>query len=172
MRRLSLTLVAAFIVLAFAQALAGTDPRAAAPASAAAQDEETFMLGEGRFKIEGRKPPEFASVGYLYLEGAQLRRGGDFRRLAAVPPAAVRGELYGRRLKYKIRRAAFDGEKFSFETQPVGGISFEFSGTVFNGATAADQFISPAFKGRLAKLQNGRKVAEAEVTLGHLEPEF
>ena len=173
MRSSSIALVMAFIVSAVGALTPATEARNTADmGTRAAQDDETFVLGEGRFEIEGRKPPKFTEFRYLYLEGATLRRvAGDFRRLSAVPPATTKGELYGRS-KFRLKRAAFDGEKFSFETQAVGGVSFQFDGVAFNGATAADQFISPAFKGRLLKFLNGKKVAEAEVTFGHLEPEF
>ena len=167
MKLVSVALAVALLAVASA---AGRAP-AASSATRAAQDDETFALGEGRFEVEGRMPRGFTEFRYLYVEGAQLRRGGDFRRLTAVPPARVKGELYGRR-KFRLKKAAFDGERFSFETLAVAGVSFQFDGTVYNGATAADQFISPAFKGLLLKFLNGKKVAEAQVTFGHLEPEF
>lgn len=135
-----------------------------------AQDDDTFALGEGRFEIEGRAPRGLAEFRSLYLEGAQLRRG-EGRSLTAVPPASVKGEVQARR-KFRLKRAAFDGDRFSFETVAVGGVSFQFEGTVYNYRTDADQPISPVFKGRLTKLMNGKKVAEGQVTLGHLEPEL
>ena len=172
MHRVFVVLFIAFLAAAsVSHAPAAAAPHAAPPEVRLAQDDETFILGEGRFEIEGRAPRGFNEFRYLYLEGAQLRRGSDPRRLTPVTPASVKGELYGRR-KFRIRKAAFDGEQLSFETQAVGGVSFQFSGTVYNGATAADQIISPAFKGRLLKFMNGKKVAEAQVTFGHLEPEF
>ena len=160
-----------FIIAALAVVVGGWTHAASAPAGGVvAQDNDTFALGEGRFEIEGRAPRGLAEFRSLYLEGAQLRRGHG-RSLAAVPPASVKGEVQARRT-FRLKRAAFDGDRFSFETVTVGGVSFQFEGTVYNYRTEADQPISPVFKGRLTKLVNGKKGAEGQVTLGHLEPEF
>jgi hypothetical protein len=161
----------ALVVAALAAAVGGWAHAASAPAGGVvAQDNDTFALGEGRFEIEGRTPRGLAEFRSLYLEGAQLRRGGG-RSLTAIPPASVKGEVQARR-KFRLKRAAFDDDRFSFETVTVGGVSFQFEGTVYNYRPGADQPISPVFKGRLTKLMNGKKVAEGQVTLGHLEPEF
>ena len=56
--------------------------------------------------------------------------------------------------------------------EAVGGVSYRFEGAVSNYRTEADQHISPVFKGRLTRLLNGKAAAEAEVTLGHVEPEY
>ena len=161
----------ALIIAALAAAVGGWAPTAGAPAGdVVAQGDDTFALGEGRFEIEGRAPRGLAEFRSLYLEGAQLRRGGG-RSLTAIPPAAVKGEVQARR-KFGLKRAAFKGDRFSFETVRVGGVSFQFEGMVYNYRTGADQPISPVFKGRLTKLMKGKKVAEGQVTLGHLEPEF
>lgn len=161
----------AFIIAVLAAAVgAGALAAGARAGAVVAQDDDTFALGEGRFEIEGRAPRGLAEFRSLYLEGAQLRRG-EGRSLTAVPPADVKGEVQARR-KFRLKRAAFDGDRFSFETVAVGGVSFQFEGAVYNYRTDADQPISPVFKGRLAKLMNGKKVAEGQVTLGHIEPEF
>ena len=168
MHRVTIT----FIIAALATAVGGWALAASAPAGAVVvvQDDDTFALGDGRFEIEGRAPRGLAEFRSLYLEGAQLRRG-EGRSLTAVPPASVKGEVQARRI-FRLKKAAFDGDRFSFETVAVGGVSFQFEGTVSNYRTGADQPISPVFKGRLTKLMSGKKVAEGQVTLGHLEPEF
>ena len=136
----------------------------------AAQDDNLFNLGEGRFEIEGRAPRGFTEFRYLYVEGAQLRRGPG-GQVTAAPPASVKGELYGRR-KFRLKRAGFEGSRFTFETAAVGGVSFQFDGTVSGALPDADQPLVPTFKGRLTKFMNGKKVNEAQVTFGYLEPEF
>jgi hypothetical protein len=165
MLRVSIILLIAVLAVAAGAATAG-----ALAGAVVAQDDDTFALGEGRFEIDGRAPRGLAEFRSLYLEGAQLRRGSG-RSLTAVPPATVKGEVQARR-KFRLKKAAFDGDRFSFETVAVGGVSFQFEGTVSNYRTEADQPISPVFKGRLAKLMNGKKAAEGQVTLGHREPEF
>jgi hypothetical protein len=136
-----------------------------------AQSDDTFSLGNGRFQINGRAPKGFMDFTYLYLEGAMLKSGSERQSLLAQSPTSLRGELYGRR-KFKMKKATIAGNQLSFETQPTGRVSFQFSGTVSNAATEDGQPINPQFKGRLSKFMNGKKVVEAQVTFGWLEPEF
>ena len=100
-----------------------------------------------------------------------LKTSSDRRRIVAESPASLQGEIYGRR-KFKLKRATVEGDRTSFETQAVRGISFQFSGTVLNEARDEREPIYVSLKGRLTKLMNGKKVAEAQVTFGYLEPEF
>ena len=144
---------------------------AGAVVARAAQDDNLFSLGEGRFEISGRAPRGFAEFRYLYLEGTLLRRGAG-GRVTAESPASVKGELYRGRRKFRIKRAGFEGERFTFETAVNGGVSFQFDGAVSGMYAEADQPLIPVFKGRLVKLVNGKKAAEAQVTFGYLEPEF
>ena len=141
----------------------------AAAVARAAQDDNVFSLGDGRFEIEGGAPRGFTEFRYLYVEGAQLRRGPGGRVTAS--PAGVKGELYGRR-KFRLKAARFEGDRFTFETAAVGGVHFQFDGTVSPALPGPDQPLLPAFKGRLLKFVNGKKVGEARVTFGYLEPEF
>ena len=71
-----------------------------------------------------------------------------------------------------MKKATITGDQLTFETQAAGGFSFQFSGAVSNAAMEQGQPISPQFKGRLSKFVNGKKLAEAQVTFGWLEPEF
>jgi hypothetical protein len=135
-----------------------------------AQDQDTFKLGEGRFEINGRKPAGFPEIRYLYLEGPVLKAANG-RRLLPQPPAAIKGELYGKQ-KFRIKNTAFQGEFLDFETVAVRGTSFKFSGKVNNSVPDENRVIQPQFTGTLTKFVNGKKAAEAKVTFGYLEPEF
>jgi hypothetical protein len=141
-----------------------------AAAHASAQDYDTFQLGDGRFEISGRKPAAFSEFRYLYLEGATLKAAPG-RRLLPQPPGTVKGELYGK-AKFRLKKGAFEGEYLSFETAAVRGVSFKFEGKISNSLPDDRKIISPQLKGTLTKLVNGKKTAEAQVTFGHLEPEF
>lgn len=143
---------------------------AGAVAARAPQDDNLFRLGDGRFEISGNARRGFTEFRYLYVEGTLLRRGPG-GRVTAETPASVKGELYGRR-KFRMKRVGFEGERFTFETAVNRGVSFQFDGTVSGFYAGADQPLIPVFKGRLLKFVNGKKVAEAQVTFGYLEPEF
>jgi hypothetical protein len=91
--------------------------------------------------------------------------------MVADSPKALKGELYKGRLTFKLKRVAMEGDALTFESQTIRGISFQFSGTVFNARPASDRDAEIGIKGRLSKLMNGKKVAEALVTFSYLEPE-
>ncbi|HEX8844876.1 MAG TPA: hypothetical protein VF791_09550 [Pyrinomonadaceae bacterium] len=131
-------------------------------------DNRTLSFGEGRFFIDGKTPKGFAELEYLYLEGGSFRLGPDKKRMVADSPASLKGELQGKRGRtFKLKKAAMESDVLTFESQAIRGVSFQFRGTVFNGATEYD-FVE--IKGRLSKLVNGKKVAEAQVTFSYAEP--
>jgi hypothetical protein len=134
-------------------------------------DSSDFSFGEGRFFIDGKAPKGFPEIEYLYLEGGSFKLAPDKKRMIAGAPASLKGELQGKgRRTFKLKKAAMESDAIAFESQAVRGISFQFSGTVFNAATANDEPASIGIKGRLSKFMNGKKVAEAQVTFSYLEP--
>lgn len=139
-------------------------------AARAGQGDNVFSFGEGRYEIEGRRPPGFGEFRYLFLEGGRFRVGRD-GRLSPASDAPVKGELYGRS-KFRMKSVGFDGGRLTFETVAVKGVSFQFDGTASNMYSDPDLPVTLSFKGRLLKLVNGKKAAEAQVTFGYLEPEF
>ena len=132
--------------------------------------DDLFTLGDGRFEFIGRKPAGFRDFKHLYLEGAKLKASPG-RRLLPQPPGTVRGELQGAQ-KYKLRNARFEGERLTFETAAVRGVSYKFDGKVSNYSNDDTGVIQPQFKGTLTKLTNGKKSAESAVTFVWIEPEF
>jgi|GEM_PF-3922732 len=134
-------------------------------------DNGVFSFGIGSFTIDGKTPRDFREIEYLYLEGGSFKLAPDKKRMIAVKPTSLEGELQGkRRLTFKLKKAAMESDAITFESQAIRGISFQFSGTVFNAATAKDEPVSVSIKGRLSKFMNGTKVAEALVTFSYLEP--
>jgi hypothetical protein len=134
-------------------------------------DNSDFSFGIGSFTIDGKTPRDFREIEYLYLEGGSFKLAPDKKRMIANKPAILKGELQGKgRLRFKLKKAAMEGDAITFESLPVRGISFQFSGTVFNTATAKDEPASVGIKGRLSKFMNGTKVAEALVTFSYVEP--
>lgn len=135
-------------------------------------DNSDFSFGEGRFFIDGKAPKGFPEIEYLYLEGGSFKLAPDKKRMVADSPANLTGELQGKaRRTFKLKKAAMESDAITFESQAIRGISFQFSGTVFNAATDNDEPASVGIKGRLSKFMNGKKVAEAQVTFSYLEPE-
>jgi hypothetical protein len=135
-------------------------------------DNSAFSFGEGRFFIDGTAPKGFPEIEYLYLEGGSFKLAPDKKRMVADSPANLTGELQGKaRRTFKLKKAAMESDAITFESQAIRGISFQFSGTVFNAATNNDEPASVGIKGRLSKFMNGKKVAEAQVTFSYLEPE-
>jgi hypothetical protein len=131
-----------------------------------------FSFGEGRFFIDGKAPKGFQEIEYLYLEGGSFKLAPDKKRMVADSPASLTGELQGKgRRTFKLKKATMENDAITFESQAIRGISFQFSGTVFNAATSSDEPAGVGIKGRLSKFMNGKKVAEAQVTFSYLEPE-
>lgn len=133
-------------------------------------DNSTYSFGEGRFMIDGKVPGGFTEFKFLYLDGGSMKLSPDRKRMISDSSASLKGELYGR-LKFKIKKATMEGDALSFETQVVRGISFQFSGTVFNARQPDDPNAEFGIKGRLSKWVNGKQVAEAQVKFFYLEPE-
>ncbi len=154
----------------FVPARQPTSPSEAAPVQIQSND-VTFSFGEGRYFIDGKAPRGFTEFEFLYLEGGSFKLSPDKKRMVADSPTALKGELYKGRRKFKLRKATMEGDTLTFDSQAVGGISFQFSGTVFNSADVNDRDAVIGIKGRLSKLMNGKKVAEATVTFSYLEPE-
>lgn len=130
----------------------------------------TLSFGEGRFFIDGKAAKGFAEFEYLFLEGGSFRLSPDKKRMVADSPATLKGELYRGQRKFRLKKAVMEGEALTFESQAVRGVSFQFSGAVFNAADKDDSDIVIGMKGRLSKLLNGKKVAEAQVTFSYEEP--
>jgi hypothetical protein len=140
-------------------------------AAAQSQSEgETFSFGEGRFFIDGKAARAFTEFEFLYLEGGSLKLSPDKKRIVAVSAEGLKGELYKGRRTFKLKKAAMVGDALTFESQAISGTSFQFSGSVFNAATAEDNESIIGIKGRLSKFLNGKKVSEAQVTFSYLEP--
>lgn len=145
--------------------------RVAAGAVQTQSDNGPFSFGQGRFFIDGKAPRGFTEFEYLYLEGGSFKLSPDKKRMVADSHATLTGELYKGRRTFKLKRAAMEGDALTFESQAVNGVSFQFSGVVFNEAAEGDNDFVIGIKGRLSKLMNGKKVAEALVTFSYLEPE-
>jgi len=124
---------------------------------------------DGSFIIDGKVPPAFSDFEYLYLEGGPFKLAPDGKRMIADPSIALKGEVQGKRKRiYKLKKAMMESDSLTFDSQAIAGISFQFSGRVLKGGPTDDDFVK--IEGRLLKYLNGKKVAEAQVTLVWVEP--
>jgi len=130
---------------------------------------QTWSFGDGRFFIDGKIPPAFTDFDYLYLEGGSFKLASDGKRMIAESPTSLKGEVQGKRRRtYKLKKAMMEADSLTFESLAIGGVSFQFSGRVLKGGPTDEDFVK--IQGRVLKYLNGKKVAEAEVTLVWLEP--
>jgi len=130
---------------------------------------QTLSFGDGSFSIDGKVLPAFTEFEYLYLEGGPFRLAPDGKRMITDSPINLKGEVQGKRRRvYKLKKATMESDSLTFESLAIGGVSFQFSGKVLKGGPTGDDFVK--IQGRVSKYLNGKKVAEAEVTLVWLEP--
>src|SRR6476469_7622019 len=56
-------------------------------------DDGNYSFGDGRFIIEGKTPKGFPEIESLYLEGGSFNLAPDKKRMIAVKPTSLQGEL-------------------------------------------------------------------------------
>jgi hypothetical protein len=118
-----------------------------------------FDPNHGDFEISGEKAAgfeDFSSIWFQTLEYGEYFAVKNFGDLEA-------GEKH-----YHLRNIFFDGKSWSFETEIIDGVSYQFTGKFAGhivetyGAGDAD---NKALHGHLIKFVNGKKAAEADLFL-------
>jgi len=128
-----------------------------------------LSFGDGRFFIDGKVPQAFTDFDFLYLEGGSFKLAPDGKRMIADSPTNLKGEVQGKRRRtYKLKKAVMESDALTLESLAIGGVSFQLSGRVLKGGPTDDDFVK--IQGHVSKYLNGKKVAEADVTLVWLEP--
>jgi hypothetical protein len=117
---------------------------------------------EGLFELQGKAPKGLEGFKSIVLTTL------NFTSQGAVPVKPT-GNLRAGAL-YKMARITINGENLSFETVAVKGVSYQFTGTLSmeNAANPSDPSAS-FLKGQLSRSLNGKRVAEADVTLESVE---
>jgi hypothetical protein len=116
----------------------------------------------GYFFIKGKAPKEFADIDHLNLGGSGEYGAG------AKPPyyGQIRLKTRGR-TDFKLLKPAMNGNKFSFKTKTVGGVSYEFDGTFsrmdFTEVDKQPMGEEVVLSGTLKKMKAGKMVAESKV---------
>ena len=130
---------------------------------------KTLSFGDGSFTIDGKVLQAFTEFEYLYLEGGPFKLAPDGKRVITDSRINLKGEVQGKRKRiYKLKQAIMESDSLTFESLAIGGVSFQFSGKVLKGGPTDDDFVK--IVGHVSKYLNGKKVAEADVTLVWLEP--
>ena len=165
MKRISVHLLAAVLVFALftienpAQTKFGAGAAGSLPVSKKADI-------HGYFFIKGKAPQGFADIDNLVL-------GGDGEYGARANPP-----FYGQiRLKnkagtdYKLRKPIMSGKNFSFKTESVRGVSYEFEGafsrldfTEPEKQPVGDKWNETVLSGTLKKMKAGKMIAQSKVS--------
>jgi hypothetical protein len=124
------------------------------------QQPETVFDATGSYYFDGEKPPKgFENFDFLEIIARDYETGSnEYVGGAPIPP---KGFVQTKK-PYKFVRISIGDKEISFETEKISGISYRFDGrfrsddSYLSGENAAD------LTGRLVKLKNGKKIAEAK----------
>ncbi|MFN2595761.1 MAG: hypothetical protein ABR563_00975 [Pyrinomonadaceae bacterium] len=127
----------------------------------------TFDAGEGAYVFDGKPPVGFAGLEALELPGVLLRLGANNSIVSvSTDPHAWVDTRSGRQVKqFKSKRVTLNGDEISFETEAVGGVSYQFTGRFYKDQVDKGQLLNATLKGQIVKLVNGKKVAAAQLNL-------
>jgi hypothetical protein len=136
-----------------------------APPVAESNGPDTFDAGEGFYLFDGKSP-----VGFEGFEGFEFME--VILRLSADKSHVVLAEGYNPKAQvnfkggrvFKAQPVRFNEDQVSFETQSIRGVSYQFDGRFIKGLNDQQQFVDARLKGRITKLVNGKKVAEAQMS--------
>lgn len=141
-------------------------PAAAAEPPAAPNAPDTFDASEGFYLFDGKPPAGFEGFqGFEFME-VVLKLSADAAQLTLAPgyhPKAQVDFKGGR--TFKAAQVNFNGDEISFETASIRGVSYRFEGRFSPGFNDDHQFVDATLRGRITKLVNGQKAAEAQMSL-------
>ena len=116
---------------------------------------------EGEFNVLGDPPRSLSEVSTIEL----LR---DAKRSFYNPHA---GLYTTAGVTHRFRTLNVTRAKFTFTTIPIKGISYSFTGRFLRGGVYAeldsDQWGKPILEGKLSKLKEGKRVAEANLKFSY-----
>lgn len=121
-----------------------------------------FNPNNGEFEIAGKKPAGFEDFSSIWF------RTVDYDSEDKSFAVKKHGDLEAGGKHYELRRIFFDGKRWAFETEVIGGVSYKFSGK-FAKIVAARYGMGDAdnnaVRGHLSKFVNGKRTAEADLFL-------
>ena len=188
--RLTATLTAFFFAVTVFNALHFFRAQISAPPLAAAEPVKAFvaepeaMRSDTEFdeQVTNSTPeitqpePEFDVSGSYYFAGEKPPRGFenfDFLEIIVRDYETESDEYVGgipippkgfvqTKKEYKFVRISVGGQEISFETEKIGGVSYQFNGRFRSEDSYLSGEDSADLKGRLVKLKNGKKIAETK----------
>jgi hypothetical protein len=129
----------------------------AAPSSTRSRTSEDKVYGY--FSLAGTVPAAFKNIDHINLSIPAYEEPGK-------PPDYGRIRLKGNKPDYVLVKPTLEGKNLTFKTKAVGGVSYEFSGTLtrtdFDEPRPADGEI--VLRGTLKKIQAGKTIAESKVS--------
>lgn len=126
-----------------------------------------FEAGDGAYVFDGKPPAGFAELEALELPGVRLKLGeNNLIVSASTDPQAFVDTKSGRQVRqFKAKRATVNGDEITFETETVGGVSYQFTGRFHKDQVDKGQLLNATLEGQIVKLVNGKKVASARLNL-------
>jgi hypothetical protein len=130
------------------------------------RDAQFFDPNIGIFSLPfNEKPPAgFEEFDSMWIETHDLVMRGGRPRLR---PLRKNGVIRFGQTEYKLRNIFFDGKRWTFDTERIGGVSYHFDGKFepvkldSHGAQESERVLH----GRLQRFVDGRQTAEAELIL-------
>ncbi len=132
--------------------------------------EETLVAGDvpefdafGDYFIPGDAPKGFKEFGIIRIETRDFENYTDeYPNGVPIPPT---GHIYHKR-KFEFKRINIANRQISFETETNKDVSYKFVGKFLEEMTYDDITDSNIIlRGRLTKMQKGKKSVDAEVKL-------
>jgi len=121
-----------------------------------AQTKRNRFDPDGSFWIKGDHPDGFSDFGGINLNAKRDKR---------LPKAGL--ELNNGR-RFRFSQLSVSRERFTFTTVVVSNISYSFSGRFLKGGVYLASNLddeTPVLEGTLVKYRNGKKIAEAKLSL-------
>lgn len=114
----------------------------------------------GSYYFAREKPPKgFENFEFLEISARDYETESD--EYVGGIPIPPKGFVQTKK-EYKFVRIGIGDKEISFETEKIGGVSYQFNGRFRSEDSYLSGEDSADLKGRLVKLKNGKKIAETK----------
>jgi hypothetical protein len=116
-----------------------------------------FDPNHGKFEISGKKPFGFKDLTTIWFQTLEF---GEYLAVKSF------GDIEAGKKHFELRNIFFDGKRWTFETEKIGGVSYKFFGKFakqFVKTYGAGDSDNKALHGHLIKFVKGKKAAEADL---------
>jgi hypothetical protein len=127
--------------------------------------DETFDAYEGPYVFDGKAPAGFEGFQGFEFPGVLLKASADRAHVVSVSQDPHAQLLFRAGRVVKAKQVTFTDDQIGFETEIVRGVSYQFSGRfIKDNDESKHEALDPKLKGRITKLVNGKKTAEAQMS--------